>query len=56
MTYSAAQAEEDSKYKEELGSWFSNPAPSAATGTGVGKYLREAQQEAASQAKRAKHK
>lgn len=48
------KAIEEDKYKEELGSWFSNPAPSAQTGTGVGKYLREAQAAAAAQERKAK--
>ena len=41
------KAEEESTYREELGSWFSNPAPEAASGTGVGHLLREAQKESA---------
>eukprot|EP00658_Telonema_sp_P-2_P046991 TRINITY_DN3541_c0_g1_i2.p1 TRINITY_DN3541_c0_g1~~TRINITY_DN3541_c0_g1_i2.p1 ORF type:complete len:577 (-),score=176.64 TRINITY_DN3541_c0_g1_i2:373-2103(-) len=32
------KAEEEKVYKEELGSWFSNPAPQGSTG-GVGKYM-----------------
>ena len=47
----AKKKAEENEYREELGSWFSNPTPQAATGTGVGKYLREAQQSAAKRPK-----
>lgn len=44
--------EEETTYKEELGSWFSNPAPeAAAAGSGVGKYLPQTGEPSAKRAR-----